>query len=321
MNRSNGAIHASMLQDTMANMMVHRAEVSPREVVEVSRWSEWCLENTLSLLAAKFPGAAVWLVRPCRMFRSLYSCFHHFVTSSITGVPTYSSHHGALLHLQALLTEALEREREKIGLETSVSEALSLPLVVAGFSKGCVVLNQMTHELVNVSGGEMLSEITTAGESSGEFTITALPAGGYRDNQETPPTSSTTDDGGSNKKCGVVPREPLPLDREELQLLRQIVSRLKAFYWLDSGHSGESGAWVTESGPLRSLASLQIPVHVDVTPQQVRDPSREWIGNEEAEFVEKLRQFGAGVVVETLHFEHEDKSMENHFRVLQEFKP
>ena len=279
-------------------MMVHQAEVSPRQLVEVSRWSEWSLENTCSLLRHKFPSSAVWLVRPCRMLRKLYSAFHNFVQSSMTGVPTYSSHHGALLHLHLLLADALSKVSREAPMEMSVDEALHLPLVLAGFSKGCVVLNQITHELVNTVPGNH-SERRTSGDHG---------------NLEATPTQKR--DGESEGPVG----KPLPLSPVELRLLREVVSRIKALYWLDSGHSGEEGAWVTESEPLQSLARLQIPVHVDVTPQQVRDPTREWLGQEEAEFVSRLKQLGADVV-ETLHFEHEEKSLEYHFQVLREFKP
>lgn len=283
----------------MANMMVHQAEISPRQLVEVSRWSEWCLENTCSLLQHKFPGSAVWLVRPCRMLRRLFSAFHNFVESSMTGVPTYSTHHGALLHLHQLLADALAKVNRETPLKMSVDEALHLPLVLTGFSKGCVVLNQITYELVNTTLG------TTHSGDHGNLEATPTPK---------------TDTSSSVADSKLYASKPLPLDAAELSILKEVVSRIRAMYWLDSGHSGEVGAWVTEDEPLQSLSHLRIPVHVDVTPQQVRDPTREWIGLEEAEFVSKLRQLGTDVV-ETLHFEHEEKSLERHFMVLREFKP
>lgn len=293
--------------------MVHQAEISPRRVMEVSRWSEWCLENTCSLLQQKFRDAAVWIVRPCRMLRSLYSSYHHFVQSSMTGVPSYSSNHGAILHLQALLTDAVQKEKQRGSLKLSIADAMSLPIVLAGFSKGCVVLNQITHELVNVcrDSSTILSSHEVDSAECERKKIAELGSGvpDHRDNQlkDTPTTDNTP------------VSMPLPLDAAELKVLKEFVSHIKAFYWLDSGHSGEDGAWVTDDDTLRSLASLRVPVHIDVTPQQVRDPHRKWIGEEEAEFVAKLRQFGANVT-ETLHFEHEEKSLEKHFQVLREFK-
>lgn len=298
------------------NMMGHQAEVTPRQVMEVSRWSEWCLENTCSLLQQKFHDAAIWIIRPCRMLRNLYSAYHHFVASSITGVPFYSSNHGAILHLHTLLTDAVEKEKQRGSLQLSAADGMTLPVVLMGFSKGCVVLNQITHELVNVSTERSITgsdcEGGAEGQSSAELE-TRVAFSGHHDNPETTPTSNSSDDILNHSS------KPLPLDPAELKLMKEFVSHIKTFYWLDSGHSGEDGAWVTDDDLLRSLASLHIPVHVDVTPQQVCDPDRKWIGEEEAEFVSKLRQFGASVT-ETLHFEHEEKSLEKHFQVLKEFK-
>ena len=90
-------------------------------------------------------------------------------------------------------------------------------------------------------------------------------------------------------------------------------------YWLDAGHSGGCGAWVTDEDLLRCLASQNIEVHVHVTPQQVCDPNRCWIREEEREFVDRLRYYGT-TVTEVLHFEHEERSLENHFRVLNQFQ-
>lgn len=75
---------------------------------------------------------------------------------------------------------------------------------------------------------------------------------------------------------------------------------------------------MTDDELLRLLAYLTIEVHVHVTPQQVCDPNRTWIREEEKEFVEKLRFYGVSVR-EMLHFEQEERSLENHFRVLNEF--
>lgn len=89
-------------------------------------------------------------------------------------------------------------------------------------------------------------------------------------------------------------------------------------YWLDAGHSGGCGAWITNEEILRCLATLGTDIHVHVTPQQVADPNRGWIRDEEREFVDRLRFYGA-CVTEVLHFEHEERSLEKHFRVLNEF--
>lgn len=128
-------------------------------------------------------------------------------------------------------------------------------LSLVGFSKGCVVLNQLVHELSSA-----LLEPQT---------------------------------------CH----------------LAQAVSDM---FWLDGGHPGGSGTWVTDKQVLRALAISGVHVHAHVTPYEVRDPMRAWVGREYASFVETLQELGAHLTTE-VHFESSPASIENHFRVIEEF--
>lgn len=114
---------------------------------EINRWKNWSLEDTCCLLREKFPGASIWIVRPSTMLRYLFACFHNFVKSSIIGVPEYAHDHGALPHLFWLLRDAIKQVVKGGGVRISKEAMFSLPLILIGFSKGCVVLNQLVHEL------------------------------------------------------------------------------------------------------------------------------------------------------------------------------
>ena len=235
------------------------------QYVEINRWKDWSLEDTCSILRKKFPGASIWIVRPSTMLRYLFACFHNFVKSSIIGVPEYSRDCGAVPHLFWLLRDAINQVAEDGRLEISKEEAFHLPLTLVGFSKGCVVLNQIVHEL-------------------GSYVGTSSP-------QET---------------------------RAKSEELKSFVKQIKSMYWLDAGHSGEKEAWVINDHLLGHLATLRPKVYVHVTPHQVKCPARPWIGEEEKSFVTKLREKGVDVV-ETLHFGDEERSLENHFKVLNVF--
>lgn len=113
-------------------------------------------------------------------------------------------------------------------------------------------------------------------------------------------------------------RRVIALTEEDVVRLRLLLGRLRAMFWLDAGHSGGCGAWVTDEDLLHCLASLRTEVHVHVTPQQVCDPNRCWIREEERDFVDKLRYYGAQVS-ETMHFENEERCLLNHFKVLNTF--
>lgn len=128
-------------------------------------------------------------------------------------------------------------------------------LTLVGFSKGCVVLNQMVYELAGARADPLMS----------------------------------------------------PFARS-----------ISDMFWLDGGHPGGSETWVTDKQVLKELASSGVSIHAHVTPYEVRDPMRAWVGREYGCFVEALQEFGA-CPSKKLHFEDEPASIENHFRVILEF--
>jgi Uncharacterised protein family UPF0565 len=94
------------------------------------------------------------------------------------------------------------------------------------------------------------------------------------------------------------------------------IDLIKAFYWLDGGHSGGSDAWITQDYLLRRLERFE--VHSHVTPYQVNDKSRPWIGVENKQFVAGLEKYNANVK-HILHFDNEPRSLLRHFDILNHF--
>ncbi|XP_036395855.1 UPF0565 protein C2orf69 homolog [Megalops cyprinoides] len=221
---------------------------------EGAQWQCWSLERVALILGRRFPGRHIWVIRASRMYLHKFSCYHNFVESNLFGAPEHSPDYGALRHLRALLRHGMEQA----GLLPSASPSFPPPgfsLALVGFSKGCVVLNQMVYEL----------------------------AGARTDPELAPFLRSVTD-----------------------------------MYWLDGGHPGGSETWVTDRRALQELAASGAALHAHVTPYEVRDPMRAWVGREHRRFVRTLEELGARLV-NTLHFEDEPASIDNHFRVIQEF--
>ena len=342
---------------------------------EISRWSPWCLEITCSLLQKKFPNSAIWLIRPSRMLRSLFSCFHNFVQSSLVGIPTYCSTYGALPQIERLLLDACKKVHKWGTLKLDVRSAVHLPIVLVGFSKGCVVLNQVLHELVNYVAIDpsisqlppypyphprhhlSTSSISSISSMSSTEDLTYLHHSHRMTRDASPRTpqkispepivrsastsssprassarstndvsssdvfirSSTSSYRSSSSSRGASSSaHVISLSDAEIQRIKHFLTQIKVFYWLDAGHSGGHGAWVIDELLLKLLASLKAEIQVHVTPQQVCDPHRSWIGEEEREFVDRLRYYGTKVE-ETLHFEQNERSLEKHFRVLEAF--
>ena len=128
-------------------------------------------------------------------------------------------------------------------------------VILVGFSKGCVVLNQLLYDLA-------------AAKVDGE--------------------------------------------------LSTFVNRVRAMYWLDGGHNGGSNTWITSDEILHSLVGLDMEIFSHVTPYQIKDPMRKWIGKEQKKFVKKLQNLKI-ITTNTVHFADEERSIENHFGVLRLF--
>ncbi|CAN9498014.1 unnamed protein product [Ophioblennius macclurei] len=224
---------------------------------ENSRWLSWSLEEVALLLGRRFPDRHVWVVRASRMYLHKFSCYHNFVECNMFGAPehsSYSEQYGAFHHLRALLIHAMQR----VHLPHPPSPNALTPdfsLVLVGFSKGCVVLNQMAYEL----------------------------AGARSDPRMAP-----------------------------------FVECISDMFWLDGGHPGGSETWVTDAQVLKALAASGVSVHAHVTPYEVCDPMRAWVGREHAHFIQTLEELGA-CPSKKLHFQDEPASIQNHFRVLHQF--
>jgi len=249
------------LKDFKENMLAHK---------ENWQYVEWDIESTASILSRRFPASHVWVVKAAHMIHGTYNIFSNLVrwkehASGAVG-PVHESGHRSWHHLRLLLDNAVYQmntilndgvtqctastEREACGSKTFNA---SLPTTVVGFSKGCVVLNQLTYDLAEI-----------------------------------------------------------PKDDD----VEDFIKLVTCMYWLDGGHGGGSNTWITDENVLASLSRFEIYSHV--TPYQVHDPSRPWIGREQEKFVTILLKHKTRVK-NTLHFADQGRSLENHFRILHVF--
>ncbi|XP_044262603.1 UPF0565 protein C2orf69 homolog isoform X2 [Tribolium madens] len=116
------------IQDFTENMETHR---------DNKNYLEWSLDKTSQILQNAFPDSHIILIRPSRMEYKTFSCFENFTPCENCGVPRNTAMHHAIDHLEKLIEN----------LEKNTHDTLSeLDLVLIGFSKGCVVLNQFLYE-------------------------------------------------------------------------------------------------------------------------------------------------------------------------------
>lgn len=97
---------------------------------------KWCLEKTAAILSRHFPTSSIYIVRAARFHLNTFACYENFTTCNDIGVPTFDSTCNSLLHLQLLLRNCKS--------QMNITED-NERLILVGFSKGCVVLNQILY--------------------------------------------------------------------------------------------------------------------------------------------------------------------------------
>ncbi|XP_074857136.1 mitochondrial protein C2orf69 homolog [Carettochelys insculpta] len=264
------------------------------------QWECWSLENIATILARRFPNSYVWVVKCSRMHLHKFSCYDNFVASNLFGAPEHNSDFGAFTHLHALLVNAFSIT-QNILLSRKNTYSFNKDATIA------VCKSKSVHTTNGCPAAERERNCEHSGNSAMNFgTPSAIG------------TASFTLIGFS-KGCVVL--NQLLYELKEAKKDRNIdtfIKNIRAFYWLDGGHSGGSKTWVTDPEVLKEFVQTGIAVHAHVTPYQVFDTMRSWIGKEHKKFVQILEEFGTQVNKQ-LHFADEVPSLDNHFRVHEVF--
>ena len=224
-----------------------------RECMTNAKYSKWNLEYTIELLSNRFQESNIWVVKPCEIQENTYSIYKNFVSSGIYGIPSHTSGQKSWHHLHLLIKHSFFALQDcGNGGSLADSHLSNSPLAILGFSKGCVVLNQLVYDL--------------------------------------------KDD----------------IDEE----VKAFIDRVETMYWLDGGHAGTSNTWITDADVLSEVPKLGIKVETHVTPYQVKDKARPWIGREYELFISRLKEFGVKVYNHK-HFSNSPRSLDNHFAILE----
>jgi len=238
------------------------------------RYAQWDVESTAALLMRRFPRSHIWVIKAEQMELGTFSIYSNFVDwKSIAGGPSHHPGERSWHHLQQLMVSAVNQMNTcSDGNDDTCSAAATsipsedrihssgLPVILVGFSKGCVVLNQLAYD-----------------------------------------------------RAATLNTKTTEMDDARAKEFAQLVTEA---YWLDGGHAGGRETWVTDDNVHRSLAGVSI--HCHVTPYQIKDSSRPWIGKEQKRFITGLTKHKV-TFTNTVHFADEPRSLENHFRILETF--
>ncbi|EEB11632.1 conserved hypothetical protein [Pediculus humanus corporis] len=241
---------------------------------------KWNLDHVATLLGSSFPTSHIIVVRPARMEFRMFSCFDNFVPSNNCGVPEHTPTHYALHHLEELLKCISDRVRTK-----------KRPVDDSALEDGEIMGSPEQGEWWSQDLDLDMCNLTLIGFSKGCVVLNQF----------------------------IYEFHYLKTLTPDNEILGRFVDRITDMYWLDGGHPGHKNTWITSRCLLETLSRLGIKIHVHVTPYQVRDERRAWIGNEQKMFSELLRAAGAEIE-ESIHFENETPTLQNHFQVLTAFR-
>ncbi|XP_059134271.1 mitochondrial protein C2orf69 homolog [Peromyscus eremicus] len=261
------------------------------------QWENWSLENIATILAHRFPNSYIWVIKCSRMHLHKFSCYDNFVKSNMFGAPEHTPDFGAFKHLYMLLVNAFSLTQNGL-----LSKNRSV------CNKDCKASNCESNSSTTSNGGQEEKERTCENleESAGSSAQLSLNAASF--------TLV-----GFSKGCVVLNQLLFELkEAKKDKNLDTFIKSIRTMYWLDGGHSGGSNTWVTYPEVLKEFAQTGITVHTHVTPYQVHDPMRSWIGKEHKKFVQILGDLGMQVTSQ-IHFAKETPSIENHFRVHEVF--
>ncbi|NXK84238.1 CB069 protein, partial [Amazona guildingii] len=266
------------------------------------QWEHWSFENVATILARRFPNSFIWVVKCSRMHLHKFSCYDNFVVSNMFGAPEHSTDFGAFKHLHALLVNAFrlsqnillsQKSMHGVSKDAKIAACKSQPRSVPTTNGGSSTERERDCECSNNSA---VNFIVPSAVGAASFTLI-----------------------GFSKGCVVLNQLLYELkEAKKDKNTDAFLKNIKAIYWLDGGHSGGSNTWVTYPEVLKELAETGVEVHAHVTPYQVFDTMRSWIGREHEKFVQILEGFGVEVN-DQLHFADDAPSLDNHFRVHEVF--
>ncbi|KAM5327192.1 mitochondrial protein C2orf69 homolog [Glossophaga mutica] len=261
------------------------------------QWENWSLENVATILAHRFPNSYIWVIKCSRMHLHKFSCYDNFVKSNMFGAPEHNTDFGAFKHLYMLLVNAFNSSQNSLLSKKNVKD-----LNEDSKASNC----RSSSYTTNGCQGEKESPCENFDESAMSFYPPSLNGASF--------TLI-----GFSKGCVVLNQLLFELkEAKKDKNIHAFINSIRTMYWLDGGHSGGSNTWITYPEVLKEFAQTGIIVHTHVTPYQVRDPMRSWIGKEHKKFVQILGDFGMQVSSH-IHFAKEAPSIENHFRVHEVF--
>ena len=293
-------------------------------------YAEYSLENTMRLIADKFPDYAILAVK-AEMSMNRFARYKNFIDYSDELVDLRKTDFDALQHLEQLirnLKREIESNADYQGLNFGIDNLNEL--ICIGFSSGCTLINQLMISLhqLTLSLGE-----ATKRKQQNEQNLTNSSLDPTGDDYLSCSMNSSAGL-GSSFSAGFAMTNSLSTSFTDNRMFFEILNdemnkRLKDFYkkltkliFLDLGcNAVDEEVYILDEQVLANVVELGIELQVHCTPYQINCAQRPHIKIQEREFGTKLERLNANYK-RRLYFEGSgSRSIMDHFKLLKEFEP
>ncbi|XP_044761011.1 UPF0565 protein C2orf69 homolog isoform X2 [Coccinella septempunctata] len=241
----------------------------------------WSLENMSKILSMHYKNCHILIVRPISIEDGIFSSYSNFVPSLEYGVPKFTPNHDSILHLNKLIknTQNIMENMNSLDIRTRIEHTCKLlnlgHCCLPPESEYRKKFSECYLELVGFSKG-----CVVLNQFLHEFHY-------FKKNSQV----------------------------EGAEESNELTRKIRTMRWMDGGHNGREGTWITSGEILSSYAELGKQTYVHVTPYQVCCKKRPWIGKEEAIFTSSLIKKKVDIK-RKLHFEHSVGNLDDHFKLL-----
>lgn len=288
---------------------------------------EYSLENTVRLVADKFPDYAILAVKCSEMSMNRFARYKNFIDYSEELVDLRKNDFDALQHLEQLirnLKREIESNADYHDLNFNIHNLSDL--ICIGFSSGCTLINQIMislHQLTlsldeaakrkqqNLTNNSLASDESPAGDDYLACSMNSSAGFSSSFAMSNSLSTSFTD----NKMFFEI------LNDEVNKRLKEFYKKLTKLVLLDLGcNAVDEEVYILDERVLRNVVELDIELQVHCTPYQTNCSYRPHIKYQEREFGAKLERLNANYK-RRLYFEGGSSSIMDHFKLLKEFEP
>ena len=190
------------------------------------------------------------------------------------------------------------------------------------FSKGCAILNQIMISLNELKldldnstkRREQQSSICTSTET--DYLSCSIINSNFNSNFNTSLSNSQLSNSFTDNQLFFE-----ILNEQVNRRLNEFYRKLTKLIYLDLGCNViDNAVYILDDQILENVVDLNLELQVHCTPYQINCSYRPHIGKQEKEFGEKLKKLNA-VYKRRLYFENSQSSIDDHFRLLNEFEP